>query len=159
LGELELIPPSDCKGDVMRLLAEVLHLVLLAKKPQQGNLIEIIALRAMRWTLENGISHHFALLLSEYGSPLRSKGELNAAAKYAAIVKRLFQRFADELGSTVIRSSDFLFCEFIVSLKGGNLKSVVSDPFVHSHIFAATFSSCYIAPCWHAAFAKSSILR
>lgn len=114
LAELELIPPNSHEGDLMRLLAELLHMILLAKKPQHTNLLEIVAFRGMRWTLEHGISQHFAALLSQYSSPLRSKGELYAAAKYAAIVKRLFQRFADEVGSKVIRSSDFLLCEFIL---------------------------------------------
>jgi predicted ATPase len=119
LGELELIPPKEHKADLMTLLSDLLHMSLLSNKHQYSTLSEIVALRGMRWTLENGISQHFALLLSQYSAPLRSKGELNTAGKYAAIVKRLFQRFSEESGSSIIRSKDFLFCEFIVSTKKG----------------------------------------
>jgi predicted ATPase len=150
MGELDLILPRDPKGDLMMLLADLLHMVLLAKNHQYSNLTEMVTLRGMRWTLENGISQRFALLLSYYSAPLRSKGELNTAGKYAAIVKRLFQRFAEESGSSVIRSSDFLFCEFIVSDKKGSRLSFVFvqrliNPLLH------------VVACWYVAFTKSSI--
>jgi predicted ATPase len=115
LAELDLIPPDDPKGDTMKLLVQLVHMILLAKKPHLSLLIEVAGMRGMRWTLENGISRHFALLLTECSTPFRRKGKIQAAGKYASIVKRLFQRFADEGGSDTLRSSDFLFCEFIVS--------------------------------------------
>lgn len=102
----------------MKLLVQLQHMILLAKKAHLASLQELIAIRAMRWTLENGVSKYFALFMAQYCAPLRNKGKLQAAGKYAAIVKRLFQRFADEGASEALRSSDFLFCEFIVSYIG-----------------------------------------
>ncbi|KAL3923450.1 MAG: hypothetical protein SGILL_001650 [Bacillariaceae sp.] len=118
VGELDIIPLDDPKGDTMKLLVQLQHMILLAKKAHLASLQELIAIRAMRWTLENGVSKYFALFMAQYCAPLRNKGKLQAAGKYAAIVKRLFQRFADEGASEALRSSDFLFCEFIVSYIG-----------------------------------------
>mmetsp|Transcript_10287 Transcript_10287/g.16452 ORF Transcript_10287/g.16452 Transcript_10287/m.16452 type:complete len:594 (+) Transcript_10287:340-2121(+) len=116
LGEAKLLPMKDYdSGDIMKLLSQLLHMCSLAKR---SALNEIVAIRAMRWTLEKGLSRYLALVLTEYSAPLRSKGKYSAAARYAAIVKRIFERFASEQKEGVegIRTSDFLMSEFIVRL-------------------------------------------
>jgi predicted ATPase len=71
LGEIDMIEVKDHdSGDTMKLLSQLLHMCSLAKRPA---LNEVVAIRAMRWTLEKGLSRYLALVLTEYSAPLRSK--------------------------------------------------------------------------------------
>jgi predicted ATPase len=115
LASCKLIVGNESdSGDIMKLLAQLLHLCSLSKKTA---LTEIVAIRAMRWTLENGLSRYLALVLTSYSAPLRSQGNYATAGRYGAIVKRIFHRFATENRQNIndIRTSDFLMSEFIVS--------------------------------------------
>jgi hypothetical protein len=79
----------------------------------------MVAHRAMRLTLENGLSMYLALILTNLSAPLRIKGNFKAACRYGHLVKRIFQRFADREGGIAHRNSDFLLTECI--LHGGIL--------------------------------------
>ncbi|KAG7373774.1 multi-sensor signal transduction multi-kinase [Nitzschia inconspicua] len=112
LSELRTIDCGDGPhDDIMKLLSQLSYLCGMA---QNHALNEIVALRAMQYTLEHGLSVDLALILTNYSIPLRIKGRYLAACRYSTLVKRIFERFSTTCEFGVRRNSDFLLAEFIL---------------------------------------------
>jgi hypothetical protein len=112
LGKLNLVDSfRGGKGDIMRLLSQ---LSVLCSFTQNHALNELVAFRAMRMTLEHGLSMYLALILTNYSIPLRSKGKLASAVKYGSLVKHIFERFAGNYKSNAQKNSEFLHAKVIL---------------------------------------------
>ncbi|KAL3905366.1 MAG: hypothetical protein SGILL_009707, partial [Bacillariaceae sp.] len=99
------------KGDVMRLLSQLSCLCSLAKN---HTLNELVTFRAMRMTLELGLSMYLALILTNYSVPLRFKSKFAAAGKYGALVKRIFERFPKSKNNGPKKNAEFLNAKLIL---------------------------------------------
>ncbi|KAL3941922.1 MAG: hypothetical protein SGARI_000436 [Bacillariaceae sp.] len=112
LGRLKLVDRSQGgQGDIMRLLSQLSVLCSLAKN---HTLNELVAFRAMRMSLEHGLSMYLALILTNYSVPLRIKGKLSDAGKYSSLVKHIFERFAGTHSSSPKKNSEFLHAKLIL---------------------------------------------
>ena len=112
LGRLKLVDSTqEGKGDIMRLLSQLSVLCSLAKNHA---LNELVAFRAMRLTLEHGLSMYLALILTNYSVPLRIKGKFAAAGKYSSLVKHIFERFAGTYNHGPKKNSEFLHAMLIL---------------------------------------------
>jgi predicted ATPase len=118
--------------DVMKLLCQLTHLCGVSKNPE---LFELVALRAIRWSLrttksgKEGVSSYLILILTTYSTILRMKGAFKAAGRYGALANHLLGRYnnppSNKSGSNSGRSScttyhqqhptaDFLMTELVL---------------------------------------------
>jgi predicted ATPase len=80
---------------VMKLLFQLCHLLSLTRNHSFNT---FVTFRALRLSLEKGISKYLPQILVNYCAPLRISGRLNMAYYYASLATKLYERFPEERG-------------------------------------------------------------
>ena len=103
----------------MKLLSK---LVFISNMSKNTPLHLFACLRAMRLSLEQGVSKYLLVILSDHCGDLRREGKLQAAYSYARILRKLYERFPNE------RESEYATSRLI--LHSGILH--LKEPFLES---------------------------
>jgi predicted ATPase len=90
---------------VMKLIFQLCHLLSITRN---NTLNTFVTLRAMRLSLENGISKYLPQIIVNYSVPLKINGEFNTCYSYATVVRKLYDRFPEERGGDYATSQMML---------------------------------------------------
>ena len=81
---------------LMKLLSQ---LIFISNIAGYAALSQFASLRALRLSLEQGVSKYLLIIMTDFTTPMRREGKYQAAYSYAAVVHKLYERFPKEKGS------------------------------------------------------------
>lgn len=81
---------------MMKLLFQLCHLLSLARN---HSLNTFVTMRAIRISLEHGLTKYMSEILMTYTIPLRIAGKFSQSYSYATVVSRIYERFPEDRGA------------------------------------------------------------
>lgn len=112
ISDMAKLPLAE-DDSLMKLMFQLCHLLSLA---HNHSLNRFVTMRAIRLSLEKGITKYMSEILMTYTIPLRIAGKLNLAYSYATVVSSIYERFPEDRGAEYARAQMVLYVG-IVPLK------------------------------------------
>ncbi len=112
ISDMANLPLAE-DDSLMKLIFQLCHLLSLA---HHHSLNRFVTMRAIRLSLEKGITKYMSEILMTYTIPLRITGKLNLAYSYATVVSSIYERFPEDRGAEYARAQMILYSG-IVPLK------------------------------------------
>lgn len=112
ISDMASLPLAE-DDSLMKLIFQLCHLLSLA---HNHTLNRFVTMRAIRLSLEKGITKYMSKILMTYTIPLRIDGKLQLSYSYATVVSSIYERFPEDRGAEYARAQMILYVG-IVPLK------------------------------------------